>query len=70
MSIFEELDSIYQEEEYKRLKDSFLKKSVDDIIRDGYSKELAESIYNTNLGREVENVSLKKLFMEIEECLR
>lgn len=69
-NVFEELNEVWKdEEEYRTLKEALHSKSVEDIEADGFSKEMAETIYECEHGIDVEEVTWEQLMEDIDRCL-
>ena len=68
-TIFEQLDNIYEEEQYNQLKEALQKKSVEDIVNDGFSQELAEDIHDCEHNKNVVHTTWDELTNLIHNAL-
>ena len=61
-----QLDKIEKEQ----LKEALQKKTVEDIMADGFSKEMAETIYECEHGIDMIPVTWEQLIEDIDRCLK
>lgn len=59
-----QLDKIEREQ----LKEALQKKTVKDIMADGFSREMAETIYECEHGINLEEVTWEQLMEDIDKC--
>ena len=67
-SLNEGLEKQLEEVERRRLKEELQKKTVEDIIADGFSREMAETIYECEHGIDMEEVTWDQLMEDIDRC--
>ena len=74
MSILNSLNSGLENQldkiEKEQLKEALQKKTVEDIIADGFSKEMAETIYECEHGIDMIPVTWEQLIEDIDRCLK
>lgn len=54
--------------EREQLKEALQKKTVKDIMADGFSREMAETIYECEHGIDLEEVTWEQLMEDIDKC--
>ena len=54
--------------EREQLKEALQKKTVKDIMADGVSREMAETIYECEHGIDLEEVTWEQLMEDIDKC--
>ena len=73
MSILNSLNSGLENQlnkiEKEQLKEALQKKTVEDIMADGFSKEMAETIYECEHGIDMIPVTWEQLMEDIDRCL-
>ena len=73
MSILNSLNSGLENQlnkiEKEQLKEAIQKKTVEDIMADGFSKEMAETIYECEHGIDMIPVTWEQLMEDIDRCL-
>lgn len=74
MSILNSLNSGIENQLNKikkeQLKEALQKKTVEDIMADGFSKEMAETIYECEHGIDMIPVTWEQLMEDIDRCLK
>ena len=74
MSILNSLNSGLENQldkiEKEQLKEALQKKTVEDIMADGFSKEMAETIYECEHGIDMIPVTWEQLIEDIDRCLK
>ena len=74
MSILNSLNSGLENQldkiEKEQLKEALQKKTVKDIMADGFSKEMAETIYECEHGIDMIPVTWEQLIEDIDRCLK
>lgn len=74
MSILNSLNSGLENQlnkiEKEQLKEALQKKTVEDIMADGFSKEMAETIYECEHGIDMIPVTWEQLMEDIDRCLK
>lgn len=69
-SLNEGLEKQLEEAERKQLKENLQKKTVEDIMADGFSREMAETIYECEHGIDMIPVTWEQLMEDIDRCLK